>query len=102
MTIGMECMVRRVFSVTNVLLNSKENVIWQGTPKGGMIHSNVNIVITRQPQKRIYDHNYITHKEKSVQCDQCPRKFKRKCDLTLHMERGHGKCQYCDYEAASE
>ena len=31
----------------------KEEEIWQNTPKRGMIHSNVNIVITRQPQKRI-------------------------------------------------
>ena len=44
---------RRVFSVISVLVNSKEEEIWQNTPKRGMIHSNVNIVITRQPQKRI-------------------------------------------------
>ena len=54
--------------------------------------------------QRMYDHKYGMHGEKSFQCDQCPLKFKRKCDLARHTERGHDtfKCKYCDYEAATE
>lgn len=36
-------------------------------------------------------------------CDLCPRSFKEKCILTIHMERDHLKlrpleCKICDYK----
>ena len=54
--------------------------------------------------KGMHDHDYTVHSEKTYQCDQCPLKYKRKCELARHTERGHDtfKCKYCGQEAASE